>query len=300
MASGYHLITLFLAFHLLSSFASYSIAFPVEPRDTLNNRCGPTLGALDTVELAVNQVMEDALVAHPQLQHQHSQHGHQLGEDPSLVPGYHELAVQLLKESDIRHTPRLLEILRLRGIKATFFITGNNLSKGQMDDRSTAWPSVISRAYNEGHQIASHTWDHRDLNTLTETERQYQMTRNEQAFLIGRYPTYMRAPFIQCNRECLRTMERLGYHVVVWDLNTDDYNNVTPELIQRSKDNVDTALEGLNSNYNSLLSIAHDIHDQTVNNLTDYQITAGYQRGYRYVTVGECLGDPQSNWYRTQ
>jgi hypothetical protein len=51
-------------------------------------------------------------------------------------------------------------------------------------------------------------------------------------------------------------MERLGYHVVVWDLNTDDYNNVTPELIQRSKDNVDTALEGLNSNYNSLLSIA--------------------------------------------
>lgn len=44
MASGYHLLTLFLTILLLFSFTSYSIPFPVEHRDTLNNRCGPALG----------------------------------------------------------------------------------------------------------------------------------------------------------------------------------------------------------------------------------------------------------------
>lgn len=43
MASGYYLITLFLALVLLS-FPPSSIAFPIELRDTLNNRCGPSLG----------------------------------------------------------------------------------------------------------------------------------------------------------------------------------------------------------------------------------------------------------------
>lgn len=66
----------------------------------------------------------------------------------------------------------------------------------------------------------------------------------------------MRPPFIQCNRECLRTMERLGYHAIFWDLDTADYTNITPDLIQRSKDNVDMAMENFNSNYNSILSIA--------------------------------------------
>lgn len=48
----------------------------------------------------------------------------------------------------------------------------------------------------------------------------------------------------------------------------------------------------------SFLQIEHDIHYQTVYNLTDYVLTSLFSHGYRSVTVGECLGDPAANWYR--
>ena len=49
----------------------------------------------------------------------------------------------------------------------------------------------------------------------------------------------------------------------------------------------------------SFLQIEHDIHNQVVNNLTDYILTSLFSHGYKAVTVGECLGDPEANWYRS-
>jgi peptidoglycan/xylan/chitin deacetylase (PgdA/CDA1 family) len=198
------------------------------------------------------------------------------------------------------YTDALLDVLKAKNVKATFFISGNNIGKGAID--STAqWRTVIKRAYNEGHQIASHTWDHLDLSTLTTDQQRFQMNRNEQALLsiIGRYPTYMRPPFISCDSICKQTMSDLGYHVIIWDLNTQDYKNDTPQDIQKSKDIVRNYLDGNNPATTSFDSIAHDVHYQTVYNLTSYQIDLQTASGYRHVRLGECLNDPQANWYRT-
>ncbi|CCX06376.1 hypothetical protein FPQ18DRAFT_346297 [Pyronema domesticum] len=196
------------------------------------------------------------------------------------------------------YTAALLDLLKTKGVKATFFVTGSNLDKGDIDS-TAAWTSVIQRAYNEGHQIASHTWTHADLSAVDEATRKYEMVRNEQAFLkiIGKYPTYMRPPYISCNAACQATMGTLGYHVILWDLDTDDYNQDAAGLIQNSKNNVKTAYD---QRWDAYMSIAHDIHYQTVYNLTSYQIDAGRAAGYTHTTLGECLQDPAANWYRTQ
>ena len=134
-------------------------------------------------------------------------------------------------------------MLAARNVKATFFITGNNLGKGDID--STAqWISVIQRMYAEGHQVASHSWSHQNLDSLNESARRYEMIRIEQALLaiIGKYPTYMRPPYIICGVQCKATMAALGYHVILWDLDTDDYNNDSVSLIQNSKNIVNTAI----------------------------------------------------------
>lgn len=47
------------------------------------------------------------------------------------------------------------------------------------------------------------------------------------------------------------------------------------------------------------LGIAHDIHEQTAHNLTAYWLDMLVEKGYRGVTMGECLGEPESAWYRT-
>jgi hypothetical protein len=92
-------------------------------------------------------------------------------------------------------------------------------------------------------------------------------------------------------------MQDLGYHIIYFDLDTQDYLNDSPDLIQNAKAIVDQAVVAKAAPTNSFLVIGHDIHQQTVYNLTEHML----QRfaGRRMVTIGECLGDPRENWYRT-
>ncbi|KAI5790232.1 hypothetical protein EDC01DRAFT_616605 [Geopyxis carbonaria] len=201
------------------------------------------------------------------------------------------------------YTNDMLDLLAQYGFKATFFVTGINLGKGAIDDESTAWPALLRRMIADGHQVASHSWSHADLSTLNETQRENEMVRNEMAIrnVIGKYPTYMRPPYSSCNAACLATMDRLGYHVTYFDLDTQDYLHTTPDTNQISKDVVhgylsDTAKSASNTDY---LSIAHDIHDQTVHNLTAYMFEEMVKYGWKGVTAGACLNDPEENWYRS-
>jgi hypothetical protein len=49
----------------------------------------------------------------------------------------------------------------------------------------------------------------------------------------------------------------------------------------------------------SFLVLAHDVHEQTATALTPFMLEKIKQKGYRAVTVGECLGDPAANWYKS-
>ena len=83
------------------------------------------------------------------------------------------------------------------------------------------------------------------------------------------------------------------------DLDTSDYLNDSPTLIQNSKTIFDTALAGKSPTTDEFLVIGHDIHNQTANVLVEYMLQGLQKAGYKAVTVGECLGDPKENWYRT-
>lgn len=199
------------------------------------------------------------------------------------------------------HTDALLDLLAQYDAKVTFFVSGVSNGKGQIDE-DFPWIQLIQRMDRDGHQIASHTWSHQDLDKITPVQRQDQMFKNEAALrnILGGFPTYMRPPYSSCSLEtgCLSEMGRLGYHVILFDLDTDDYNNDDPNLIQRSKDRFDFALDKYEASDKSWLVISHDVHDQTVHNLTEHMLRRLRNDGYRPVTVGECLGDPKVNWYR--
>jgi peptidoglycan/xylan/chitin deacetylase (PgdA/CDA1 family) len=205
-------------------------------------------------------------------------------------------------DGPLEYTNDLLDLLDDRDIQATFFVAGNNRAKGHIDDSSKPWPAVMRRMYSAGHHIASHTWTHRNLNEANSTIRRSEMIYNEMAFrnLFGWIPTYMRAPYLECNAAsgCLDEMSELGYHVVDQNIDTKDYENDSPALIQISKDRYSSGVSS-NSENNQYIVLAHDVHDQTVHNLTAFMIDTAQDRGYRLVTVGECLGDPRENWYRT-
>ncbi|KAI3337300.1 carbohydrate-binding module family 18 [Xylariaceae sp. AK1471] len=199
------------------------------------------------------------------------------------------------------YTNDLLDKLAKYQAKATFFITGTNLHKGKLNDKSTPWPSVIQRMAAEGHQVASHTWSHENYSQLTTAQFNNQIYWNEIAFndILGYFPTYMRPPYSICpTKTCGAQLATLGYHVVYFDLDTEGYLNDDPTMIQTSKDIWDDAVPGTNPCNTNYLQIEHDIHYQTVYNLTDYVLDSLFKSGYRSVTVGQCLGDPPANWYR--
>ncbi|RPA99574.1 glycoside hydrolase/deacetylase [Choiromyces venosus 120613-1] len=199
------------------------------------------------------------------------------------------------------YTNEILDVLKEFNAKATFFITGSNLDKGAIDDPTLAWANIIRRMESDGHQIASHTWTHPDLSTLSEAARRDEMYKNEMALrnILGKFPTYMRPPFSSCTADCVRTMQDLGYHIIYFDLDTDDYNNDSPDLIQNARNNFSNAVDGTNPAEKDFLAIAHDIHEQTARNLTRFMLEDIKKNGYRTVTVGECFGDSKDNWYRS-
>jgi hypothetical protein len=121
------------------------------------------------------------------------------------------------------YTNDILDQFASYGMRATFFITGNNLGKGAIDDSSTPWPAVIRRMTSEGHQVASHTWSHQDLSVITPQQRLNELIYNEMAFrnVIGAFPTYMRPPYLSCSEACQQDLSDLGYVIVYPDLDTN-------------------------------------------------------------------------------
>ncbi|KAI4608974.1 hypothetical protein J4E80_008719 [Alternaria sp. BMP 0032] len=197
------------------------------------------------------------------------------------------------------YTEGVMKLFEARGAHATFFITGNNIGKGAIDEN---WAGVIKKMYDNGHQVASHTWSHQDLSAITKEEAYDQMVKNEMAIrnIIGKYPTYMRPPYSSCTGSCQEVMADLGYVVSYFDLDTDDYNQLTPEKIQVAKDNFKKGIDTRNEGYfdGDRLAIGHDIHQLTAENLTVYMLDYLYAQGLRAVTMGECMQDPEENWYR--
>lgn len=202
-----------------------------------------------------------------------------------------------------KYTKDLLDLLDNYNAKVTFFITGNNNAKGPIDTPGMPWASLIERMHQSGHQIASHTWSHQDLSKISPEQRRIQMLWNEVALrnILGGFPTYMRPPYSSCTMDsgCLNDMGTLGYHVILYDIDTEDYSHDSPSAIQGSKDIFDKSLARGKPSDKSWLIIAHDVHEQTVHNLTEHMLKKLSSDGYKIVTVGECLGDPEENWYRT-
>lgn len=150
---------------------------------------------------------------------------------------------------------------------------------------------------------------------LTAQQRHDQIIRNEIALvdILGFIPTYFRPPYSQCPDECLKDLGNLGYHVVSEPRST---NSVTGKNIDRVQVNYDIDTRDWQGDYtyaqntyssilsqhspgtSSWISLAHDIQPNTVHSFAQYMIDQARKLGYELVPLGQCLGDPEANWYR--
>ncbi|KAF5023772.1 hypothetical protein F66182_4165 [Fusarium sp. NRRL 66182] len=188
------------------------------------------------------------------------------------------------------YTDSVLDQLAAAGFKATFFLNGYNI--GNIAD----YASTVNRMIDEGHQVASHTYGHPDLAGLDDfdVEQQMSLLSNEFSNMIGKYPTYMRPPYFSFSDRTLAVMGRLGYKVIIADIDTDDWRYSSFGGVELS---IESYTGGLNNGGSIVLM--HDVHQNTVQNILPRIIQATRRSGKKAVTVGECLGDPETNWYRS-
>ncbi|CAB4410153.1 unnamed protein product [Rhizophagus irregularis] len=186
-------------------------------------------------------------------------------------------------------TSTLLDKLKVDNFKATFFINGNN--GGCIYDNA----EVVKRAFNEGHQIASHTWSHQDLATLNKDQIKYQMKKLEEALvkILGVKPVYMRPPFGSGVDKPLvmSTLGELGYKVVTWDIDTNDWQG-------RSTSECLNEYRNASPPPKPHIALNHDTIKNTATNMAPQAFKIMKSRGFKINTVGECLGvtDP-TKWY---
>jgi peptidoglycan/xylan/chitin deacetylase (PgdA/CDA1 family) len=123
-------------------------------------------------------------------------------------------------------TPQILDTLKVRGVKATFFVIGENIE---------AWPEGIQLELADGHKIGNHTYDHPHLTTLTHAAVATQFSRTSDLIeqYTGSRPTEWRPPYEDWNVSVRDIASSQGMSMVLWDYPTDsnDWQGLTPQQI---------------------------------------------------------------------
>ena len=125
-----------------------------------------------------------------------------------------------------RYTPKILELLDKYKLKATFFMIGSN---------ARLYPDTARAVKAAGHEIGNHTFKHPHMLRLGEGELYKEIKETECVFSeIGLdKPTLFRPPEGYRTKEQCSLLEKEGYRVVVWSLDTHDWKGTSAEEIVR-------------------------------------------------------------------
>lgn len=184
------------------------------------------------------------------------------------------------------YTSGVLDTLAEYNARATFFINGQNFGPGLTDPASN-FGALLQQMIDSGHQIGSHTWSHPDLSTLSAAQQRQQMAQLETTLLtmIGKYPTYMRPPFLSCDSSCLATMNSMGYHVIHTDLDSKDYAYKTPATNSQAQQIFDNAINAASPADRSFLTLMHEVHQTTAELLIPQALKTLTAKGFKVVPV---------------
>lgn len=170
-----------------------------------------------------------------------------------------------------QYTIEMLEGLKKRNVKATFFLLGQEVEK---------YPEIVKRLHEEGHLIGNHSYKHEQLSKLTLEQACAQVSRTNDLIydITGEYPSYVRPPFGDWHDklDCEANMVE-----VLWDVDTRDWSSQNHAAI------VNKVLKNVQEND---IILMHDGYETSVTAAMEIIDTLTKQ-GYEFVTVDEVLFD---------
>jgi peptidoglycan/xylan/chitin deacetylase (PgdA/CDA1 family) len=171
------------------------------------------------------------------------------------------------------NTPRLLEMLKQRNIKATFFLIGQNVS---------ANPNIVKQILADGNEVGNHTWTHPQLSKLSDDKVTAEITKTQDAIkdASGYTPTLLRPPYgaiTPRQREWISS--QFGLNVILWSVDPFDWKRpgsavITQRILSQARP--------------GSIILSHDIHKQTVDAMPA-TLDGLIAKGYKFVTVSQLI-----------
>lgn len=175
-----------------------------------------------------------------------------------------------MDDGPAKNTPAVLDVLKEEGVKATFFIIGENV-EGRED--------ILKRAYDEGHEIGNHSWDHTSFQKISVDDvlsKQIGRTNDAIEAATGKRTIIDRPPYGAMSKDLAAQIKRPQ---IMWTADTEDWKNKDVDV------SVDKAISELGDGG---MVLWHDLHS-TAPGITKKIVQELKDKGYQFVTVTQLM-----------
>ena len=210
--------------------------------------------------------------------------------------GYHpdEVALTFDDGPDPKWTPKILDVLKAKGVKGTFMMIGSE-AQDQV--------SLMRRVLREGHEIGNHTYTHPDISEISSRQLDIELQLTERLFAskLGVQPLYFRPPYsidqepdTDDQAAPVERIQQDGYTIIGDKIDTDDWNEHPRKSPEEIRDSVLSQLEMMKTKpqFRGSIILLHDgggDRSATVAALP-VLIDALRAHGYKIVPVSALMG----------
>jgi peptidoglycan/xylan/chitin deacetylase (PgdA/CDA1 family) len=198
--------------------ASYS-AYTIAPGDELSS-IASAAGSDATLIRSYNRLRSAPPVGRPLMVPHLVGHTNTLPSEPLLVtqgdPTRPLVALTLDAGAGSEPTPTILDALRERGLRVTFFLTGDWIRQN---------PDLVSQMAADGHEFGNHSLTHADFTLHDDSTLARELAETERLLYVTAGATtrpFFRPPFGAYNSRVLQTSIEQGYLPIYWTLDSLD------------------------------------------------------------------------------
>ncbi len=171
------------------------------------------------------------------------------------------------------HTPRLLDMLKARNLKATFYVIAPNAKR---------YAEIMRRMVDEGHEVGNHTVNHPNLARMSDEGVRRELADCHEAIVAttGIAPLTMRPPYGSITSAQKAWIHKeFGYPTIMWSADPLDWRKPGASVVASRL--VSGASPGG-------ILLAHDIHAGTIDAMPD-TLDRLLAMGYEFATVTELI-----------
>lgn len=150
---------------------------------------------------------------------------------------------------------KILDILKAKDVKSTFFLTGDFLTRES---------ELVKMIDEDGHIVANHSWGHKNITTLNKEELKQELTKVEAKYqeLTGKEMVrFFRPPAGNFNRESLKMLQEMGYKTFFWSIAYKDWERGKSQGASYAYENI------MKNLHNGAIILMHTVSNDNVEGL---------------------------------